>query len=391
MVKVELVGALALLSAIAGVAYPQTVGRAPIFAVAADFNGDGRIDLAVANTALAQGSISILLGNGDGTFQPARFIGAGNYPRSIAVGDFNRDGKLDFAVANEHAPCCGSIAILLGNGDGTFRPPVFQASGVNPASVVAADLNGDGILDLAVANSQQFANGPPPFKPGSVSIFLGRGDGTFGPPSFFGAGTFPLFITTADFNRDGKPDLAVANFGGSSIAVLMGTGDGNFQQPVTFVVAGHEPFAIAAADLNGDGIPDLVASNHSITSQGGSISVSLGSGNGTFQPTLYNQAGRGTVYVAVGDFNRDGNPDLAVADSGGPGYGSLSILLGNGDGTFQPATFFAAGQHPSAIAIADFNSDGKLDVAVVDSGRYPLPSRVLIFLGDGQGGFQPAP
>ena len=369
-----------------GIAPAQTVGRAPIFVVAADFNNDGLIDLAVANTALGAGSVSILLGNGDGTFQPATFLTAGNYPRSIAVADFNRDGKFDLAVANEH----GSVSVLLGNGDGTFGAPTYLASGVNPASIVAVDFNGDGITDLAVANSQQFQNSPP-FKSGTVSIFLGHGDGTFGAPFFVGAGTFPIFIAAADFNRDGKLDLATANFGGDSLAVLAGDGDGGFQ-PATFVAAGHEPFALVAADLNGDGYPDLIAANHSIESTGGSISVALGKGNGAFHPTTYYMAGGGTVFVAVGDFNLDGKPDLAVANSDPPGFfGSVSILLGNGDGTFQAPSYFRSGMHPASIAVADFNRDGNLDLAIVDMGEYPSAGAVSILLGDGKGGFQPAP
>jgi hypothetical protein len=379
-------GVLAILLVALGVAPAQSVGVAPIFIVAADINGDGSLDLVVANTALGSGSVSILLGNGDGTFQPATFVRIGNYPRSIAVADFNRDGKLDLAVANEGPTGGGGLAILLGNGDGTFLPPVFLTSGVNPASLVAADFNADGIVDLAVANSEQFQTSPP-FKSGSISILLGNGDGSFGPPSFFSAGTFPIAITAADFNGDGKLDLAAANFGGTSLAVLMGNGDGTFQ-PATFVGAGREPFSITSADLNGDGNADLIAANHSITSTGGSISVSLGGGDGTFQPTLYFHAGQGTVFVTAGDFNLDGIPDLAVADSGGSGTGGVAILLGNGDGTFQRPGIVSAGLHPQAIAVGDFNRDGNPDLAVVNSGRFPQPGTVSILLGDGKGGFQ---
>lgn len=369
-----------LITSLSGVA-AQTVGVAPIFVVAGDFNNDGALDLAVANTALGSGSVSIVLGNGDGTFKPATFLEAGNYPRSIAAADFNGDGKLDLAVANEHAGCCGSVAILLGNGDGTFGPPVYLPSGGNPASVVAADFNGDGIIDLAVANSQQFQNSPP-FKSGSVSVFLGKGDGSFGTPSFFGAGTFPIFIIATDFNHDGKMDIAVANFGGSSVAVMLGNGDGTFQPPA-FVGVGHEPFAVTSADVNGDGVPDLITANRSFSSDSGSVSVSLGRGDGTFQPATFFEAGASTVFVAVGDFNLDGKPDLAVANSGGSGTGSVSIHLGNGDGTFLPAAYFGAGLHPSSIAVADFNHDGKPDLAVVDMGRYPSAGTYKILLGNG--------
>ncbi len=385
----EISGALAILLAAFTAAPAQTVGVAPIFVVSADFNNDGLLDLAVANTGLGvvTGSVSILLGKGDGTFQPAIFAGTGNYPRSIAVADFNRDGKLDLAVANEGPSSGGSVSILLGNGDGTFRPPVFMTSGVNPASVVATDFNADGLVDLAVANSQQFQTNPPPFKPGSISVFLGKGDGSFGPPSYFGAGTFPLALSVANFNGDGMLDLAAANFGGTSLAVLSGNGDGIFQ-PATFVAAGREPFSVTSADLNGDGKADLIAANHSVTSTGGTVSVSLGLGDGTFQRTQYLKAGSGTVFVAVGDFNLDGTPDLAVADSGGSANGHVAILLGNGDGTFQSPAFFSAGLHPQAIAVGDFNRDGNPDLAVVNAGSSPQAGTASILLGDGKGGFQ---
>jgi len=386
MIKTNFTCPLALLSLTLAPATAQTTGRAPIFILTADFNHDGYLDLAVANTALSTGSISILLGNGDGTFQPAKFLRAGYYPRSIAAADFNRDGNLDLAVANESPSGGSSISIHLGNGDGTFLPPSYITAGVNPASIVAADFNADGIVDLAVANSYQFQTNPP-FKDGSISVLLGVGDGSFGPPSFFSAGGDPIFLITADFNGDGKPDLAAANFGGTALSVSLGNGDGTFQG-ATFVTVGHQPFSIASADLNNDGIADLIAANHGQTSTGGSISVSLGIGDGSFQPTKNYAAGEGTVFVAVGDFNKDGNLDLAVADDGGPSSGGVTILLGKGNGTFQSPAFFSAGLHPQALAVGDFNRDGNPDLAVVNAGNFPNPGTVSILLGDGKGGFK---
>ncbi len=376
-----------LITALLGVPLcAQTVGLAPIFVAAADFNHDGYLDLAVANTALGSGgSVSILLGNGDGTFQSAVFLGGGNYPRSIAVADFNNDGNLDLAVANESPSRGGSVTVFLGHGDGTFQAPSFMMAGAYPASVVAADFNGDGRVDLAVANSQQFQT-TPPFKNGSISVFLGNGDGTFGPSTFYRAGASPISLTVADLNGDGHLDLAAADFQGTALAVLMGVGDGTFQDPL-FVAAGREPFCVASADLDGDGTVDLVSANGSITSTGGSISISLGAGSGSFGQTAYYRAGQGVAFVAVGDFNQDGVPDLAVADDGGPSTGGVTILLGKGDGTLQSPISFAAGLHPEAIAVGDYNRDGHLDLAVVDTGDNKSAGAVLILLGDGTGHF----
>ncbi len=367
-------------------AYAQTVGRAPIYITSADFNNDGILDLAVANTNLSTGSVSILLGNGDGTFQAPRFLVAGNYPRSIAVADFNRDGKLDMAVANESPSEGGSISIFLGNGDGTFQAPAYLESGVYPASVVAADFDGDGFVDLAVANSQQFQT-TPPFANGSVSVLRGNGDGSFLAPVFYRAGVVPIFLTVADFNGDGKPDVAAADFDGTAVAVLLNNGDGTLAAP-EFLAAGRGPFSVASADLDGNGTADLVCANGSDSSTGGSVSVSLGAGDGTFGPTTYMAAGQGVGFVGTGDFNNDGKVDLAVANDGGSGQGNVAILFGNGDGTFQSPFFITAGQHPTALTVGDFNRDGNQDLAVVNSGRYPLRGTITILLGDGAGGFR---
>ncbi|WP_242268897.1 VCBS repeat-containing protein [Bacillus cereus group sp. BfR-BA-01352] len=322
------------------------VGTHPVGITSGDFNGDGQLDLAVANNSF----ISILLGAGNGTFLPAMNINIGDSPLiGILAADFNGDGILDLAVTNDEPG--NVISILLGNGDGTFQSPTNYATGTRPGQFVAADFNGDGILDLAVTNDIS----------GNVSIFLGNGDGTFQPSTFYPAGDAPIAITTGDFNGDGKLDLAVTDVavGANNVSVLLGNGDGTFQSPSSLPV-GQTPVGIASADFNGDGKLDLVVANEDSQN----ISVLLGNGDGTFQPAvnyLVGTVGSFPLFLTVADFNNDGLLDLAV---GNLGTNNISVLLGNGDGTFQAAVNFEVGQSPEVIIAADFNNDGAIDIAV---------------------------
>src|SRR5438445_205625 len=184
-----------------------------------DFNGDGKLDLAVVN--FGDWNVYVLLSNGDGTFQAARsvyFASGGGFPWSIAKGDFNGDGKLDLVVSNYGD---NSLSVLLGNGDGTFRPAPSLTVGYGPAGVVVGDFNGDGKLDLAVAN----------LNDNTLSVLLGNGDGTFQTPQTFASPgmTHPYFVAVSDFNRDGKQDLVVTNHLYATVSVLLGNGDGTFQ------------------------------------------------------------------------------------------------------------------------------------------------------------------
>jgi hypothetical protein len=222
--------------------------------VVGDFNGDGNLDLAVAD--LEANSVSVLLGDGTGHFGPTSFIpkpvAVGSGPTSIAVGDFNSDGKLDLAVTNAND---NTVTILLGNGDGTFteaaNSPVLTYQ-VRPVSVKAGDFNGDGKLDLAVANATS----------SSVTILVGQGNGTFTtqPPVHFPAGRFPTSIALADFNKDGKLDIAVADRSSNMVSILLGDGTGSFASGRHFAVD-NDPLSVAVADFNGDGLPDLVVAN----------------------------------------------------------------------------------------------------------------------------------
>jgi len=321
------------------------VSLKPYSVAAADFNGDGILDLAVAS---AESNVSVLLGNGEGTFQPAVNYYAGGSPYSVAVGDFNGDGYLDLAVANGTY-----VAVLLGNGDGTFQGLKTYSAGSNPVSVAVGDFNGDGILDLAVADYS-----------GNVIVLLGKGDGTFqaAPDSPYATGTHPFSVAVGDFNGDGYLDLAIADFGGGVI-VLMNNADGTgtFQvAPDSPYAAGTHPSSVAVGDFNGDGYLDLAVANYGSNN----VSVLLGNGDGSFQGAVNYPAGTQPRSVAVGDLNGDGTLDLAVADYGGST--NVSVLLGNGDGTFQTALSYAADSSPWSVAVGDFNGDGRMDLAVAN-------------------------
>jgi FG-GAP-like repeat len=272
-----------------------------------DFNGDGKLDLALANgcnIGPAIGDVTVLLGNGDGTLMAASCYGtsADGESVSIATGDFNADGKVDLAVAGNTG-----VEVLIGNGDGTFGAAVSYGDFESASSVTAADLNGDGKLDLAVTDSEG----------NDVSVLLGNGDGTFMETVPYGTGAAPSSVTSGDFNGDGTLDLAVADSLGTAVSVLLGTGTGSFATAVSYAAGGR---SVTAADFNGDGKLDIATDD---------VAVLLGNGDGTFQAAADYGAGTGPRSVATGDFNGDGLPDLGVA--GGPAdHGTVSVLLNNG-------------------------------------------------------------
>jgi hypothetical protein len=342
-------------------AYTYYAGIHPTSVAVGDFNGDGKQDLAVAS--YWSSNVSVLLGNGDGTFLTAKSYTAGVYPRSVAVGDFNGDGKLDLAVAGytQGEFSYGTVSVLLGQGDGTFQAAYTLDAGDHPSSVAVGDFNGDGKLDLAVTDfGDDYGNGQ------GVSVLLGKGDGTFLPPQSYAAGSRPLSVAVGDFNGDGILDLAVADYGtwpytNGSVSVLLGKGDGTFLPAVNYAAEAW-PRSVAVGDFNGDGKQDLA-----VTNLYGTVVVLPGNGDGTFQPAMYYGGAWGSG--AVGDFNGDGKPDLAVANYGdwlAKGQG-VRVLLGNGDGTFQTTNFsYVAGNDPVSVAVGDFNGDGFPDLAVAN-------------------------
>jgi FG-GAP-like repeat/FG-GAP repeat len=411
-----------------------TTGASPASVSVADVNGDARPDLVTADSA--DNTASLLLGNGDGTFRPRSTLGVGAIPLSVTVADLNGDGAPDLATANpgdntdsvllqtsshaqpgtlapyvNYATAAGGatygpnsvatgdfngdgkpdvvstdqdvskVSVLLGNGDGTLQTTADYATGAGPHWVVSADLNGDGKLDLATANT----------TPNTVSVLIGNGDGTFQAHVDYGTGGSPFSVAVADLNHDGKSDLVTANLAGT-VSVLLGNGDGTFQAKTDIDLSGGSFFppellSVAIADVNRDGKPDVMASAQDPFGSSNSVYVLLGNGNGTFQaPTQHATAsdtGNSPMWVAVGDVNGDGKPDLVTNNRGSQ---KVSVLLGNGDGTFQAHQDYPAGpggsSGPTSVAIADVNGDGKPDLVTSND-----IGSVSVLLGSGDGTF----
>jgi len=335
----------------------------PYSVVVGDFNGDGIPDLATADIGV--NNLTVLLGNGDGTFRPAPANPqTGSGPQSLAVGDFNGDGIPDLAVGNYRD---NTMTILIGNGDGTFETPsTGPISFANAQSIAVGDFNGDGIQDLAVMAGAQAGSFT---VDGGVVILLGNGDGTFSiaPPGGYGTGANPRAIAVGDFNGDGIQDLAVTNNGTSpsdgSVTILLGKGDATFSVAVS-PTAGAYPWGIVAGDFNGDGKSDLAVANEYGSGTNGAVTVLLSNGDGTFTAAANPVAGLSGAGIALGDFNGDGIPDLAVASLLS---NAITVMLGDGKGGFasvlaSPTT----GDFPLSAAVGDFNGDGLNDVAAAN-------------------------
>jgi sugar lactone lactonase YvrE len=325
---------------------PYPTGTNPQTAAVGDFNGDGIPDLVLAN--FSSSTVSVLLGNGGGTFQVQLTYATGGGPESVAVGDFNGDGVSDLVVANATDD---TVGVLLGNGDGTFKQQVTYATGGSPTFVAVGDFNGDGVSDLVVANEGQGSGS-------TVSVLLGNGDGTFGNQVAYATGNEPNSAAVGDFNGDGILDLAVANIGSNTVSVLLGNGDGTFQAQVTYAT-GNQPFSVAAGDFTGSGVLALAVANN----LDNTISVLLGNGDGTFSGQVAYGVGTNPRTVVVGDLNGDGIPDLATADSNsntasvllGKGDGTFNArtAYATGGAPFWLAIGDLNGDGVSDLAVAD--------------------------------------
>ncbi len=354
-----------------------------------DFNGDGIPDAALASRQ--NGTVSLALGRGDGSFSPVVTYPVAPQPSSLIVMDVNDDQKLDLLVATGNPfliagdRVSGDVSVLLGNGDGTLRSAALNNAGNQPVSVSAADFNRDHLLDIVTANSSS----------NDVSVLLAQPGGKFltansVPIGLSSAGlpSQPSAVLAVDINKDNKSDLVVADHGANDIAVLFGIGNGTFQSPIRFPT-GNNPSAIITADFNGDTVPDLAIANFD-NNGSGDVTIYIGAG-GTLHlaPTL--TAGTHPIQLASADFNKDGYADLAVVNSGtfGADLGGISLFLGNGDSTFQPAVNLTAGVDPTSLAVADFNLDGSPDIAVLSTNTTTGASRIDLLMGHGDGTFAP--
>jgi hypothetical protein len=334
--------------------------------VTADFNGDGRLDLAVANPS--SDSVNVLLGNGNGTFQASKSSAAGDNPISIAVGDFNADGKLDLAAANGGTT---DVSVMRGNGDGTYQAHVSTGIGTDPASVAVGDFNGDGKLDLAAVSnvyypSYDYGFGYPGYYEGYVNVLLGSGSGSFAPPTSSSLGTgYHTSAAAADLNGDNNDDFVAVNADYGAVTVALGANTG--LDPAYSYATGWYPQAVTVGDFTGDGVLDLATA-------GQTVDILPGLGDGTFQEVFRQNVDPSAI--AAADFNADGKLDVVTAD---PWAATVSVMLGRGDATLTPPIDHAAGVQPIAVAAGDFNGDGRADVAAANAGS----GNVSVLLNNG--------
>jgi hypothetical protein len=340
-------------------------GSSPQNVVAGDFQGDGKIDLAIVN--YGSRDVSVFPGEGNDMFgSPAAYpTGAG--PTGLATANLGGVGGADLVTTDFIGL---TVTVLLNNGNGTFNSPPSKPPSAGPENVVAADLTGNGIDDLIIPDAGLNA----------IEIFYGRGDGTFREPTFVPAGQDPQDVVAGDFNGDGIPDLAVADYTTNSILILQGGADGKFA-PVATLPSGQGPEFMKAADLEGNGHLDLVVANY----LGDSISLFYGRGDGTFETAVNYPVGLGPSGIAISDLSGNGHLDLAVSNSGS---NNVTVFTATGPRSFAPALSYPAGDKPWQVAVGDFNRDGRPDLVVADG--LSTPSVISLLLNKGDGTFQSA-
>jgi hypothetical protein len=303
------------------------------------FTTSGQMDLAVAT---GDNTVSILLGNGTGTFPTHVQYGVPGNPVAIAHGDFTGSGVQDLATADQYL---SQVSVLLGNGDGTFQTEQSYPTGAEPVAIAVADVNGDGILDIVTAN----------YHANTISVLLGVGNGTFQTNVDYATGNGPMGLAIGDFNGDGKLDIVVANNTDSTVSILLGNGNGTFQTAVPYATAVN-PTCVAVGNFTtGSDVLDLA-----VGTTNKQVSVLLGNGNGTFQNHKEYAIGAGTAAIAVADLNSTGVLSVITANEND---NTISTLVGAGNGTFKAESVFPTNSAPAGLAIADFNDDGKLDIA----------------------------
>jgi len=364
--------------------YP--VNPSPTSIVTGDFDRDGISDLVVDGCGdkdcATTGVVIVLFGRGDGTFRHGgQFVAGpeGTVVDQITSGDLNGDRVLDVVAVNNAINIFGTVSVLLGDGSGGFGAPVsYPVGGAVPIWPAIADFDGDGNPDMAVSLAG---------SADAVSVLLGKGDGTFRPAIVYPVGTSPQGITTGDVNGDGNIDIVSADECGEdpacrqgAVSVLLGNGDGTFQPHIS-TVEGLFPLQVELADFNEDGHLDVAVANPCGTDltcvSNGGVGILLGNGDGTFQPVVnFPATGRGTVRLGLGDLNRDHIPDVVAMNNQ---TSDITVLLANSDGTLQTGVDYLVGATPMSVAIADFNRNRGRDLAVAAE----IDSRVTILLNTG--------
>jgi hypothetical protein len=343
------------------------LGDAPSSIAIVDLNGDHKPEIVVINRHT--NTVAVLLNKGNGTFLAKSRHTTGVAPSALAFGDFNKDRKPDIVVANS---LNNSVSVFLGTGDGTLGKRADYLVGPVPCALLVADLNRDGMPDLLVAN--RFG--------GSVSVLLGKGNGTFGSKTDYSTGSLPYSVAVSDVNFDGKPDLLATSCFDHNVSMLAGKGDGTFLSKVRYAKA-KRSCGVVMGDIDGDGRPDLVEPHR----YGYLVSVQFGRDSGAELRNDY-LSGKGPRAIKGADFNGDGVTDMAVANSGHSAgeAGSVFVFLGRRSGGFEAKSSYATGNASYSLEAGDLNGDGKLDLAVLNS-SHDFGGSVSVLLGNGDGTF----